>query len=282
MRITAKMILDSLHPVTGRRLSTMELEYPRFIHAEFMTHRVFSRNASSSRAIPVERMIRMALEDPAFFVHIGENRPGMQAHAEIPRADKMKFLEEWVELGEIVASYVRRWSEDLHLHKQVANRALEPWHHIKVLVSSTRWSNFFKLRDHEDAQPEIRRLAQEMIRAMMASVPVKRQAHLPYVSDGEVEQRGRLNPHATTRQLMKVSAARCARVSYWNHDGTPPNLEKDLQLFAQLCERPKGSDSPKHLSPLEHVAVAADPLEMASLPRSNFHNDWTQFRKEFE
>ena len=82
MTITAKVICDSICKHSKIRITTLELEYPRFIHSEFMTHRMFSRNASSSRAIPVARQIEMIKEDPAMPIHWGKNQPGMQAKEE--------------------------------------------------------------------------------------------------------------------------------------------------------------------------------------------------------
>jgi thymidylate synthase ThyX len=247
MKISAKIIAHSIND-SRDELITMELTYPRFIHAEFMTHRVFSRNASSSRAIPVRKLTAMALEDPAFFVHVGTNKPGMQAGDEVPDEIREKFYKEWVELAEICSKYALRWAEDYNIHKQVVNRVMEPWHHIKVIVTGTDFSNFFTLRDHPAAQPEIRALAVAMKNAVMHSTPKRISAeewHLPYVLPEEKEKYD-----LTT--LLKISAARCARVSYMNHDGTVPDVSRDIKLHDDLVHA-----KPPHMSPVEHQATPA-------------------------
>lgn len=250
MTITAKVIEDSISP-DGVRLTTLELYYPRFIHAELMTHRVLSRNASSSRATPVKVFIEQVRNNPAFFVSVGINKPGMQAREEAPQELKDKFEQEWRELGNIVADFCERWGTEYKLHKQVANRALEPWQHIKVLVTATDWDNFFSLRDHPDAQPEIRELATQMRKAMDKSVITFRSYkdwHLPYVSNEEREHYS-----GDPFLLAKVSAARCARVSYLNHDNSGPTIAKDLDTFQKLA-----GGNPIHASPLEHQATPLD------------------------
>lgn len=238
----ATILADSISNV-GKRLTTMCIEYPRFIHAEFMTHRVFGRCASSSRAIPVERFVDAVCENPAQFVHIGSNRPGMQATDEVDQETKDKFNREWRELADHVSTCVLRWANDYGIHKQVANRALEPWHHIKVVVTSTEWDNFWALRCHPDAQPEMRTLAETMHKEYQLSVPqtlAPGEWHLPYVSSDELQNIGITN-------AIKCSVARCARTSYNNHDGTTPSLVKDLNLYERLV-----GSVPWHASPTEH------------------------------
>lgn len=273
MSFDVKIIADSINVDNGKRITTLQLRYPRFIHAEFMTHRAFSRNASSSRAIPVAKMISATLEDPAFFVHIGKNQPGMQANEEIDEDTKIAFKDEWENLGSIVADHVKRWSEEYGIHKQVANRALEPWQHMQVVCTATEWDNFFKLRRHKDAQPEIKVLADRIFETVETYEPVERGGrawadqecwHLPYVSDEE-----RFSRRYSLNDLIRFSVARCARVSYFLHDGTKPNTEKDLELYTRLV----GSD-PIHASPAEHQAHA-----MYALDRSNNFIGWRQYRE---
>lgn len=275
MTITAKVIEDSIAP-NGKRITTFQLMYPRFIHAEFLTHRMFSRNASSSRAIPVMKMIERALADPAFFVHIGKNQPGMQANEQVDAATAVTFEREWNELAQIVASYVGRWSNEYGIHKQVANRALEPWQHISVIVTTTETDNWRSLRKHPDAQPEIHELAIAWDAAMDASTPVLRKRermtaaawHLPYVTAEE-----RLEHADNPTYLAKLSAARCARVSYLTHDGRAPNEAEDLALYERLV-----GGVPLHASPIEHQAY---PLPLASQRSNNFFG-WRQNRELVE
>lgn len=243
--ITAKIIADSIS-TNDVRITTMELNYPRFIHSEFMTHRMFSRNASSSRAIPVEKMLEQVQQSPAMPIHWGKNQPGMQASEEIPQIGVVK------QLWQYASKDARYWTDQLHkqsVHKQVANRLLEPFQYIKVIVTATEWDNFFKLRLHEDAQPEMMVLAEHMQAAMDNSVPAALQHgewHLPYIGDlayGDDEW----YPF-TTEQAIKCSVARCARVSYLNHDNSNPSIEKDIDLYNKLLEA-------GHMSPFEHQAT---------------------------
>lgn len=246
--IYAKVIEDSISN-GGHRLTTLECSYPRFIHSEVMTHRVFSRNAMSSRAIPVAKMIEQVRTNPAAPIHWGANQPGMQAHQEVANTDVARTA--W----KIAAGRAADDAEFLNtmgLHKQVVNRILEPFQWMRTIISATEWDNFFALRAHPDAQPEFQALAVAMRNAMAGSSPVHRGPgtgfasagwHLPYVLAGE-----RMGLPADT--LTKISAARCARVSYLTHDGDNPSIDKDLTLFDRLV-----GSSPMHASPIEHQAM---------------------------
>jgi thymidylate synthase ThyX len=297
MTATAKVIEHSVAD-NGVELITLQLRYQRFIHAEFMTHRVFSRNASSSRAIPVAKMLDQVRNDPAMPVHWGLNQPGMQAAEEgtapvlLEEAiehdnpsdcplftferTSMSVQDAWREAARRAAEVAEAMSAAGY-HKQVVNRILEPFQYISVIVTATDWDNFFALRDHADAQPEIRALAQAMNKAMAGSEPVQRRHadwetekgwHLPYVLPEERE----LYP-SNPRLLAKISAARCARVSYLTHDGERPSIEKDLALYERLV-----GSTPLHASPVEHQAFAAAFKQFQS---RNFRG-WLQFRHQVE
>lgn len=249
-----KIVADSLS-ARGVRITSFQLKYWRAIHAEFMTHRMFCRNASSSRAIPFSRMLDMVRKDPWASWHIGKNQPGMQANDEVDAVTKDKFYVELLELSNIVANYVERWGDEYSIHKQVVNRYLEPFGSISVVVTATDWQNFFFLRDHRAAEPNIRRLAETMSHEFHESTPVKRNGtfddpnawHLPYITDEE-----RNSKEWTCEDLRQFSGARCARVSFNNHDQTAPSPEKDRGTYAKLISH--SWDEPDHQSPLEHQA----------------------------
>lgn len=239
----------------GAEIITFQLRYPRFIHAELMTHRVFSRNASSSRAIPVKKMISQVWNDPAMPIHWGANQPGMQARSQLTGFKLAIARGAWRFAAKCAASIA--WLMDkVTLHKQVANRILEPFQYISVVLTTTDLTNWNSLRAHPDAQPEIQDLALKMIEAKKESdpiasvLPIDRTSasgwHLPYIRPIE-----RLIHKNKPIYLAKLSAARCARVSYLTHDGLTPSEEKDLKLFEQLV----GSE-PLHASPTEHQAYA--------------------------
>lgn len=242
--IEASVVCDSEGP--GGRLITMSLKYPRFIHAEFMTHRVFSRNASSSRAIPVKKVLEQVWNDPAMPVYWGANKAGMQASNELVgfRKEAAKFL--WKTMGKV--SCIAAWVLiKCNLHKQISNRILEPWQRIHVVVTATEWENFFVLRDHHMAQPEIKELAQKMKEAISKSMPsilLKGEWHLPYITPEE-------KVIYSITDLLKMSVARCARVSYLKHDGAQSTLDEDIKLHERLV----GAE-PRHSSPAEHQAQA--------------------------
>lgn len=223
-------------------LYTFELEYPRFIHSEFMTHRMFSRNASSSRAVPVERTIQNILNDPWMPSDVYKNCKGMQGKDIVNEDDYDIFCEEWQDAA-FKAIEVAHKMIDNGFHKQHINRILEPFTKIKVIVTATEWSNFFDLRLSPDADPEIQHLAKAIKLAMDnasgAYINDYDERTFPYVSRNEMEAID------DNRILTLISAARCARVSYLNHDGSKPDILKDLALAKRLIDS-------GHMTPFEH------------------------------
>lgn len=274
MTIEARVIEDSISPC-GVRLTTMQLTYPRMVHSEFLTHRQFSRNASSSRAIPVKRILQNIRNNPAMTIHWGANQPGMQAHTELTGVRKALVKGLWMG-GMYVATSIAWVMDKLGAHKQVVNRITEPWAHITVIVSSTYWDNWDDLRDHDAAEPNIRVLARKMKLARFMSKPVLRSGdkesesgwHLPFVTIAE-----RAQYRDQPLFLAKLSTARNARVSYLNHEGKLPVVEEDLALHERLV----GSE-PIHASPTEHAAFAADTPAGGS---GNFRG-WYQYRSIVE
>ena len=260
---SAKIIKDSVN-VTGQRLTTLQLVYPRIIHGELLTHRVFSRNSSSSRAIPVAKVIAQVRDNPAMPVHWGKNQPGMQAFQEVEDTAEAERL--WRKAANDAANVAQEML-GLGLHKQIANRLLEPYQWMHTVLSSTEFDNWFALRDHKDAEPNIRYLAQLMRIALDDSTPTLLHHgdwHLPYIKDDE---------NLTLEVALKASAARCARVSYLTHDGHTPDVAKDIELFNRLV-----GSTPKHCSPIEHQAT---PFNGVFGTTGNF-TGWTQHRKLWE
>lgn len=263
MTITATVIADSIADGCPR-LITLQLRYPRFIHAEFLTHRMFSRNASSSRAIPIERLIQDVLDDPAMPTYWGANQPGMQAGEELESGDV-----EWLLASSDAIHRARRMAR-MGYHKQIVNRILEPFAHINVLCTATvdAYAHFFALRDHPDAQPEIADLARAMRVVIDNSYPEwldPRDWHMPYTT--EFDRTGNVDVAKAT------SAARCASVSYKTVDGKPMTVDKALRIYDKLA----GSD-PIHASPFEHIAR---PAPAGGAGCRNFTN-WHQWRADVE
>jgi thymidylate synthase ThyX len=244
------------------------VRYPRFIHSEMMTHRAFSRNAASSRAIPIKKMIAAVRAEPALPVYWGRNQTGMSAREEIAPELAERARAEWTAaLDDALRHAERLAAQDIDLHKQLVNRLLEPFAWITVIITATEWANFFTQRAHPDAQPEIKHIAEMMLQAYGASTPqpvALGRWHLPLIQDDEREL-----PDA---ELCKLSVARCARVSYLTHDGKR-DRGKDLELYERLL----GGGANGHWSPFEHVATPAlDPQQHSA----NFVG-WEQYRKRF-
>lgn len=236
-----KLIKDSV--ANSIRICTFVLEYPRFIHSEVVTHRVFSRNAASSRAIPTSAIIQNIRDNPAQAVWWGKNMSGMQAAEELTgwRLKAAKLI--WASARECAILGARIFNH-IGLHKQLANRILEPFQNIRVVVTSTEWNNFFNLRDHPEAQPEFAQLARMMKLAMEASTPTILQPgewHIPYVTTVRMPN-GRvtyLQPELaqtecveiTLEQALKISASMAAQESYRKSD---PSLAKAEAIWERL------------------------------------------------
>lgn len=287
MTYSAKIVADSI--AFGVRLTTLEVVMPRFILAEFNTHRVFSRNSASSRAIPVEKRIAAIRADPFVPEAFGANKRGMQAGEALGDDEQAAARLAWVAAMETATRHAAILAQ-LGVHKQWANRLLEPFAWHTVVVTATEWDNFFALRISSEAQPEIRRVAEAMKAAMDASTPVGRlpgEWHLPYTD--ERDQMDVLVRHSDPTalstalavrredELAKLSSARCARVSYLTHDGLR-DVNADLALHDKLL-------ASGHMSPFEHaakVAIGGDYLMRTSNgPEfvSNFRFPWIQYRK---
>lgn len=265
--ISAKIILDSISPI-GIRLTTMQVEFHRFILPEVNTHRVFSRNYTSSRAIPVSKLIEEVRKNPAIPVRWGKNQPGMQASVDFEGiyADIAEL--QWRTAAKSACNNAESLN-NLGLHKQIVNRVLEPYSWTRGVITSTEWDNFFNLRVHPDAQPEIQELAKCMQVVYETSTPKQLNYydwHIPYLKEGE------LNSSYDVTDILKYSAARCARASYNKHDGTSVDVDSDVKLHDMLTQA-----NPPHLSPVEHQAKC--------MPDDYFYGNfrgWKQYRKFLE
>lgn len=242
MGTSAKVIADSVSR-RNHRLTTMEITIHRFVLAEFNTHRAFSRNSASSRAIPVKKQLDKVRTDPAYPLSWPVEKAGMQGGEEMSDMDRALVKEVWDRARDeaVIAAEVLG---HLGLHKSVTNRLLEPFMWHTIIVSSTEWDNFFKQRCSPLAQPEIRAVAELMRGALDASIPTdvaEGQWHLPYVH-AEEDLSGDV--------ARMCSVARIARVSRENHDTGCVDVKKDIDTYQMLI-----SADPAHASPLEHVAT---------------------------
>lgn len=265
--ISVKIVADSISP-SGIRIITFELEYPRIIHSELMTHRLLSRNAMSSRAIPIKKMIEQVQQNPAMPVKFGKNQPGMQDAGEhSAQLGDGYSAEEWWKLAGLSAARFAAEFADAGYHKQIANRLLEPYQRMKTVVTATDWNNFFWLRVDPDADPTIYELAKAMKEASDNSIPdplEPGQWHTPYVdhvygfediNDKEcavfegycVLDEENKPVMLTLEEALAISASCCAQVSYRVLN---TSKEKALDIYEKLV-----SGNKVHASPFEHQAT---------------------------
>lgn len=287
----AEVVLASRHPVTKRVVYTLHLRYPRIVHGEMMTHRVFNRNARSSRAVPVETMLNEIRNNPFVPWHWTKNQSGMQgvvgwdakvllkgAAAQFVDADTPVAREAaWLYGRDMMADLAESFT-DAKYHKQVANRLIESFTWMDLLVTATDWKNFLHLRDHPDAEPHIRDLAVLVGKALQnAKVDDLEPGewHLPYISNNdlfeimemvrsETSLKGDALDAETLNRAKKISAARCARISYKPFDGDS-SYERELKRFDLLV----GNDA-VHASPLEHQCC---PDQIVTIESSYWSDD---------
>jgi len=251
------------------RLTTMVVTYPRIIHSEFMTHRLFSRNAASSRAIPFKKMFDTVRNHP-FIPHVW-------GRMELTQMQMLECKDTWLYALHLALEQANTLHK-IGLHKSIPNRLLEPWSWITVVVSATQWSNFFAQRCHPDAEPHMQKLAYMMRDAYDASTPVRKYSsewHIPF-DPGPIEdfdlatyilEQFRMSDFEAR---LAIATARCARTSYLNFNSKRDILD-DIRLFNKLKES-------GHWSPFEHCAQVN--LSGTTI-RSNFNSVWQQYRKLF-
>lgn len=296
---SANIILHSKSHV-GAEVVTFLLRYPRIIHAELMTHRVFTRNASSSRAVPVRKLIsevwnKHTRATPIFW---GKNKAGMSAKEELTGFGLWTAQTLWGVAARF-ACIIAWLLVKANLHKQIANRVLEPFSHINVVVSATDFYNFFGLRLDADAQPEIQFLAQLMFAALEHSEPQLLKEgdwHLPFVSIDDryacmhkavtgAEDPDQLALDIKTKRatelMVQVSTSRLGRTSYTSFEtGKRSTIEEDIKLYAKLV-----GSQPVHASPAEHVCRADGKRKDGRWKNPRKHGNFVGFiqhRKEIE
>ena len=255
--IKATVICDSISE-QGVRLTTFEIEYPRIVMSEFNTMRAISKNSSSSRAIPVSKMLEHTQNINLKPIYFGSKKSGMQAGDELGGNDLINAKLFW----EAALFDAITWAtelDELGVAKEVCNRLVEPFQLVKVVCTATDWDNFFNLRLHPDADPNICMLAYKMYEAMQESKPIKLKAgewHLPFVNvgwngKGEMCYADDDFNFVELEQAIKLSAASCASISYRTEGMT---LEKADKIFDMLIKA-----EVVHSSPLEHCATPVKP-----------------------
>lgn len=261
----AKILCDSTNSLNNR-LITFELTFPRMILAEFNTHKSIARNAASSRAIPVEKMIRQVVDEPFIPVYWGKAQKGMQAYEEVSPENIEKCKSIWLRQRDVAVKSVEEMLA-LGLHKQIPNRLLENWMWCTVIATGNiqSWNNFWNLRNHHAAEPHmqiIARMSEEIANQSASKVLDDGEFHLPLIGfDGD--------ENLSLFDQVKVSVGRCARVSYLTHDG-----KRDTQADIDLCSKLQNDG---HFSPFEHVAMSSQ--ENLKHLEGNLGFGWVQYRK---
>lgn len=282
---SAAVVADSISP-EGHRLRSVQVTAHRFILAEINTHRMLSRSYRSSRAVPVKKLLEEVRTNPAMPVHWGANRPGMQASEELTGDALQRAKENWTFAARDAALRAEGMAID-GLHKQIANRVLEPFLWVNGVITATEWENFFGLRLHAAAQPEFRALANAVWAAMKESKPEALEPgdwHLPYVNAGKAFRKKSLSGPDHLRKLLVTSTARCARSSYKSFDADAlSTFEEDLALFEKLNIPGTANhdpSSPIHASPAEHQATPDVPaMTIPYWEHAEQHGNFVGFRQ---
>jgi thymidylate synthase ThyX len=270
------ILADSLNQGTGDRLTTFLLpRFPRCLLAELNTHRVLSRNAESSRAIPIAKRIQKIQADP-YIPTFTANQRGMVGR-EMDPAAAAQAQAHWLSAMAAAIAHAEQLSA-IDTHKDMGNRLLEPFARVPVLVSGTNWENFFDLRTAENVNPDFREVAIAMVELYQQRQPQPVPpggVHIPFDPHWHIDlETGQLTPqnlHLPIKERLMVSAARCARLSYSQFDGTS-DIAKDLELGHKLMVD-------RHWSPFEHQAIATP--RYSKLTTANL-NGWVSQRTIYE
>lgn len=274
---TVKVIAASSHK--GMPVTTLELEYPRIIHSELLTHREFSRNSSSSRAIPVKTMINNIRKNMFVPTYWGKNQSGMQAKEELTGVSRFLAKPLWI-IGGHINLLGATLLNAVGVHKQLANRNLEYISYMKTIVTSTSFDNFLALRDHEDAQPEIQAVAKKLRYALdnlEREELAEGEWHTPYVEHSRDDLGNlRYGYGLSTESAKRISVSCVAQVSYRRADNS---VDKALAIFDKLA-----TSTPIHASPFESVLTPVHGMEgitavdLSGCKLSGNSRGWSQYR----
>lgn len=263
-KTSAEVVADTVYD--GVRLTTMRVTLPNIIHKHLLRHRLFSEedgdtdasfSFESQRAAPVKAHTNKTEAEPFEPLTWRRNGKGMSPSDYLtPEASAVARATHYDILSYV--SMAVRNLEALGVHKEQANRYLEPFQWTTCIISSTNWEGFFAQRDHIDAQEEMQTLARAMRKALDESTPDEVVFHIPFCgySDDETE--------------MIRSVARCARVSY-GRELEEKTYEEDKALVERLI-------SSGHWSPFEHVGIAAANWYGPEAHKGNFDYPWSQLR----
>ena len=150
-KTSAVIVADSIDS-RGNRITTYLLTYWRAIHPELLTHRMFSRNAASSRAIPFAKMVKDIEEDPFIPIAWQRDHKGMQGTEYLNGEEVERAELQWIQASKNAINSARMLNSNYFgveknlVTKQLCNRLLEPFQWYTCLVTFTEGNNFFELR----------------------------------------------------------------------------------------------------------------------------------------
>lgn len=147
-KIKAEIVADSIDS-RGNRLISVLAVMPRIIIAEINTHRMLSKNTSSSRAIPFKKMVESVQNDPFVPIAWQKHHSGMQGNEYITdkiEIENCKYL--WLIARDHAVEDAMRLNSVSKVTKQLCNRLLEPFMWTTMLITGSKegWQNFFNLR----------------------------------------------------------------------------------------------------------------------------------------
>lgn len=270
-----RVIADSVAP-TGERATTFEMILWRPMLPENNTYKMTSRNAASSRAIPLRRktgspgVLDLIEQHPAGPLKWGAEKPGMQSGDELVNGSLSAAKVEWDLAREDAIRHAERMSS-IGVHKSIINRLLEPFMWVRLVQTSTDWANMIAQRSNyktDEAQAEIAVMADSVADLLDYHTPNPLSPgvwHLPYLLPEERDE-------LTLDEARAVSAARCARTSYLTFE-RKICTDDDVRLFEKLR-----AAEPGHFSPMEHQAT---PLGRLDRPLGNLVG-YRQFRHVIE
>lgn len=247
----AKLLLHSYVEQTKSHAFTFEIVFPRIILAEFNTHRKFSKNTASSRAIPIKKMINYVKTNTFIPEYWGANQSGMVAEQQISESKASWAKIVWNTSCWTMCKAAETLSF-LGVHKQITNRLLEPFMYVRMVFTTSDLGNFINLRCDEAAQPEIRELANCIIQATCDNKNFQKlkpgEWHIPYIAEDEDD--------LPLTDKLTLSVARCASTSYKTVEGNSIDLERANKILDKLV------GSPMHASPFEHQLLADELIDI--------------------
>lgn len=306
--IEAKILADS-KSVRGERITTFLLTFPRIILAEFNTHRAFSRNSASSRAIPFAKMVESVETNPFIPIAWQKSHKGMQGIEYMNESASKVLEEEWLQARDCAiskASNLSAWNTT----KQLCNRLLEPFMWHTVICTATDYQNFFNLRCPEylvswypSDRPEALEPTQAIFKSKKDAIArtegecdnwteedwrecniSQAEIHIQALAEAMWDAMNESIPkvlgigewHIPFGEDPQVATAKCARVSYTTVGSTSNSSHTaDIELYNRLLES-------GHMSPFEHCAQVMSETDYYERPWSRNFKGFMQYREMVE